>query len=146
LADLGNLHLLPSAAGDPGRARKAGRARMTAYEITEPPVGSRCGTTWCAQAATVRVVSPGATVSRAADGDPPAEEKCGLCWDVMRGRLTRVGHTITDTTGSVERLRAEFSRFRMLRSDEGVLYAAVDGRTYHAYLATHLRSQLEKLT
>lgn len=119
---------------------------MTAYEITEPPSGSRCGTAWCAQAATVRVVSLGATVSRAGDGDPPAEERCGLCWDVMRGRLTRAGHTITDTTGSVERLRAEFSGFRVFRSDEGVIYAAVNGRTYHDYLATHLRSRLEKLT
>jgi len=127
-------------------ARKAGRTRMTAYEITEPLRGSRCGTTWCAQVATVRVVGPGAAVNRVGGGGPPAEEKCGLCWDVMRGQLTRAGHTITDTTGSLERLRAEFSGFRVFRSDEGVLYAAVNGRTYHAYLATHMRSRLEQLT
>lgn len=89
---------------------------MTAYEISEPPAGSRCGTTWCGNAATVRTASQGTTASRAGNGDLAALEKFGLCWDVLRGQLVRAGHTITDTTGGVERLRAEFCGFRVFRS------------------------------
>jgi hypothetical protein len=58
----------------------------------------------------------------------------------------RASHKITDITGSVEQLRAEFHGVSVFGSDEGVLHATVHGCTYDAYLASQLRAQLEAIT
>lgn len=119
---------------------------MATYEITQPPHGGQCGTDWCEQTAAVRVIIPREMVGQIGSDDPLTHERCGACWDELRSHLIARGHKITDITGSVEQLRAEFHGVSVFGSGEGALYAAAGGRTYHAYLASQLRAQLEAIT
>jgi hypothetical protein len=119
---------------------------MATYEITQPPHGKRCDTDWCGQPAEVRLIIPREMVSQIGSDEPVTQDRCAVCWDELRGQLIARGHKITDITGSAEQLRAEFHEVGVFCSDEGVLYATVHRRTYHAYLASQLRAQLEAVT
>src|SRR6266545_1071553 len=119
---------------------------MATHEITQPPHGKQCDTDWCGQTAAVRVIIPREMVSQIGSDDPLTHDRCGACWDELRGHLIARGHKITDITGSLEQLRAEFHGVSAFGSDEGVLYATAGGRTYDAYLASQLRAQLEAIT
>ena len=119
---------------------------MATYEITQPPPGRQCGSDWCGRTAAVRVIIPREMVSQIGSDDPITQDRCGCCWDEMRSQLLKHRYKITDITGTVEQLRAEFHGVNLFRSDEGVWYATVHGRTYDAHLASQLRAQLEMIT
>jgi len=58
----------------------------------------------------------------------------------MRGAILGNGHEITDTTGDIEALKADYPTWSVFRSDSGRLYAAACrgtglGITLDAWLA-----------
>jgi len=116
---------------------------VATYEITDAPNAKVCDSQSCGQTSIVRVIVPR---DMADTSDPVTLDCCCLCWEQLRGQLIGRGHMIRDTTGDVDELRAQFHGVSFFRSDEGVLYASVNGCTYDAYLVSQLRAQLELVT
>ena len=116
---------------------------MATYGIKEPPNAKKCDTHGCLQTATVRVTTPAEMLG---GGDPAENDQCCRCWDQLRAALHEQGHDVTDATGDLAGLMAEFPGVSAFRSDGGVLYAAVNGATYDAYLVSQMRAQLKLAT
>jgi len=124
---------------------------MSTYQATMPPDDTTCGMRSCSARATVRTVIPPSRFE--ADGvdhsqDPSTFDTCVCHWPIMRAAVLGNGHEITDTTGDIEALKADYPTWSVFRSDSGRLYAAACrgtglGITLDAWLAGQLRAQME---
>ncbi len=108
-----------------------------ACQASIPPEGAECSHDYCASTAVVRLVTH--------RGAGPADF-CDLEWRRVRATIMARGHTITDITGDVWTLRAEFPHWHVWECVTGLFYATANfdsqGTTVYAYLIGKLRMEI----
>ncbi len=102
------------------------------------PQGARCVYGRCTDPASVRLVLR--------EGHPPYDY-CEVDWPHVTHSLATRGQTVTDTTGDIWTIRAEFPRWDIWHVRvSGVYYAlttfAGEGVSVHAYLIGALRERM----
>ncbi len=113
----------------------AGFAGLVCQASIAPP-GVQCAYGTCQATATVRLMLR--------HGHPPYDY-CEVDWPRVTDTLRTRGQTVTDTTGDMWTVRAEFANWEIWQSkSSGVYYALTSfggrGVSVHAYLAGTLRA------
>jgi len=101
-----------------------------ACQASVPPTGTGCSRVGCGETATVRLVLR--------HGDP-AYDYCDLDWPRVTETLRARGLDVTDTTGNIWTVRAEFGHWEIWQStSSGIYYALTSfggvGVSVHAFL------------
>jgi hypothetical protein len=121
------------------------------YQAALPPEGATCDGDRCRSVALVRLIVPRPKIAGDDHAGPLAVwEMCDLHWPSLRWACENSGHPVTDTTGSLRGVAAEFPTWNVWCSDGGRLYAATytggpdgpHGITVDAWLAGQLRAKM----
>jgi len=107
-------------------------------EASIAPGGAKCAYGHCQATADVRLVLR--------QGDPPFDY-CEVHWPHVTDALRARGQTVTDTTGTIWTIRAEFQNWDIWHVKvSGVYYALTtfggEGVSVHAYLIGALRARM----
>jgi hypothetical protein len=125
-----------SATAQAGRPRIMGRSGGLACQASVPPAGAGCSRVGCGEAVTVRLILR---------HDDPAYDYCDLDWPRVTETLRARGLDVTDTTGNIWTVRAEFPHWEIWQSGSSGIYYALTtfggvGVSVHAFLAGTLRA------
>jgi hypothetical protein len=119
-----------------GRSRIMNQLGRLACQASVSPAGAACSRVGCGEAATVRLMLR--------HGDP-AYHYCDLDWPRVTETLRARGLDVTDTTGDIWTIHAEFSDWKIWRStNSGAYYALTSfdgvGASVRAFLVGTLRA------